>query len=173
MQTSVFHYLDDLLFKRAHGLSRVVRRCRFSTRFRSYSYCMWACLGNDRQKLPINALRKHLLLALIFLKIYVTGHVNSLLTNADQKTFRIDSLGKQIVRITNRSLEYKRRRDRLSRLWKSSIRSIIPFPQILDSGFRYEIAVCIHSGEIVWCHAPFKCGSYPDLRIFRLKVKIC
>ena len=39
------------------------------------------------------------------------------------------------------------------------------------AGLRYEIAVCIHSGEIVWCHGPFKCGSYPDLRIFRLRLK--
>ena len=29
---------------------------------------------------------------------------------------------------------------------------------------------CVHSGEIGWCHGPFNCGSYPDLRIFRLRL---
>ena len=39
------------------------------------------------------------------------------------------------------------------------------------AGLRYEIAVCATTGEIVWVHGPFPCGSFPDLRIFRLALK--
>ena len=36
------------------------------------------------------------------------------------------------------------------------------------SGLRYEIAVCIQTGEPVWIHGPFPCGRYNDITIFRL-----
>lgn len=38
-------------------------------------------------------------------------------------------------------------------------------------GLRYELAVCIQTGDIVWINGPYPCGSYPDLKIFRLKLK--
>lgn len=34
-------------------------------------------------------------------------------------------------------------------------------------GLRYELGVCIQTGEIVWVNGPFPCGDYPDLRIAR------
>jgi hypothetical protein len=34
-------------------------------------------------------------------------------------------------------------------------------------GLRYEIAICIQTGEPVWINGPFPCGSWPDLRIAR------
>ena len=34
-------------------------------------------------------------------------------------------------------------------------------------GLRYEIAVCIKTGEIVWFNGPFPCGAFPDITIFR------
>lgn len=34
-------------------------------------------------------------------------------------------------------------------------------------GLRWEVAISIYSGDIVWINGPFKCGSNPDLRIFR------
>jgi hypothetical protein len=42
-------------------------------------------------------------------------------------------------------------------------------------GLRYEIAVCIQTGHIVWIHGPFPCGPWPDLKIFRsnLKNRLC
>ena len=33
-------------------------------------------------------------------------------------------------------------------------------------GVRYEIAVCIQTGDIVWYNGPKRCGSWPDLLIF-------
>ena len=39
------------------------------------------------------------------------------------------------------------------------------------AGLRYEIAVSISSGDIVWFHGPFPCGSFPDTKIFWLKLE--
>ena len=33
-------------------------------------------------------------------------------------------------------------------------------------GVRYEIAIAIRTGLIVWINGPFPCGSYPDVNIF-------
>ena len=35
------------------------------------------------------------------------------------------------------------------------------------AGLRYEVAVCIKTGDIVWTNGPFPCGRWPDIRIFR------
>ena len=35
------------------------------------------------------------------------------------------------------------------------------------SGLRYEVCLCIVTGDIVWVHGPFPCGQYNDLMIFR------
>lgn len=35
------------------------------------------------------------------------------------------------------------------------------------SGLRYEIALCIQTGDVVWINGPFPCGMYNDLTIFR------
>ena len=37
-------------------------------------------------------------------------------------------------------------------------------------GIRYEIAICIRTGSIVWINGPFPAGHYTDLVIFRLKL---
>ena len=33
------------------------------------------------------------------------------------------------------------------------------------------MAICILTGFIVWYHGPFPCGAFPDIKIFRLKLK--
>jgi DDE superfamily endonuclease len=38
-------------------------------------------------------------------------------------------------------------------------------------GLRYEVGIAISTGDIVWYHGPFPCGAFPDLKIFRLKLK--
>lgn len=35
------------------------------------------------------------------------------------------------------------------------------------SGLRYEIALCIQTGDCVWVNGPYPCGGYPDITIFR------
>ena len=38
------------------------------------------------------------------------------------------------------------------------------------AGVRYEVAISILTGYIVWIHGPFPCGLMPDIRIFRMKL---
>ena len=38
------------------------------------------------------------------------------------------------------------------------------------AGLRYEVAVCIATGDIVWFHGPFP-ASFPDLTIFQLRLQ--
>lgn len=38
-------------------------------------------------------------------------------------------------------------------------------------GVRYEIAVWIHSGYILWVNGPYHCGLYPDIKIFNGTLK--
>lgn len=39
-----------------------------------------------------------------------------------------------------------------------------------SSGLRYEVAVCIQTGWIVWVNGPYPCGRWPDIKIFRHKL---
>lgn len=39
------------------------------------------------------------------------------------------------------------------------------------AGLRYEVAVCIKTGDIVWIYGPFPCGRYPDIVIYRRRLK--
>ena len=38
-------------------------------------------------------------------------------------------------------------------------------------GVRYEVALAISTGDIVHINGPFPCGNFPDLKIFRAKLK--
>ena len=40
-----------------------------------------------------------------------------------------------------------------------------------DSGLRYEVAVCINTGYIVWYYGPFPCGMANDVSIYRMGLK--
>ena len=53
------------------------------------------------------------------------------------------------------------------------IQEPVPFSRIWYShkfrgaGLRYEVGVCIQTGDICWINGPFKCGRWVDLAIFR------
>ena len=53
------------------------------------------------------------------------------------------------------------------------IREPVPFSKIWYSkkfngaGLRYEVGVCIQTGDICWINGPFKPGRWNDLSIFR------
>jgi hypothetical protein len=38
-------------------------------------------------------------------------------------------------------------------------------------GLRYEVAICIQTGDMVWINGPFMCGNPPDLKIFPWNLK--
>ena len=39
------------------------------------------------------------------------------------------------------------------------------------AGLRWEVAVAIYSGDIVWINGPYPCGRWPDINIFRAGLK--
>lgn len=39
------------------------------------------------------------------------------------------------------------------------------------AGLRYEVAVCIATGDIVWVNGPYPPGRFPDMKIFKLHLK--
>jgi len=53
----------------------------------------------------------------------------------------------------------------------NNIQGSAPTYKFKRSGFRYEVVVCIQTGDIVFIHGPFPCGYYPDITIFRLKLR--
>jgi hypothetical protein len=36
---------------------------------------------------------------------------------------------------------------------------------------RYEIGICIKTGDILWVNGPFMCGSWLDIKIYRRDLK--
>jgi hypothetical protein len=34
------------------------------------------------------------------------------------------------------------------------------------AGVRYEVGVCIQTGDICWVNGPYMCGRWPDIKIF-------
>lgn len=40
-----------------------------------------------------------------------------------------------------------------------------------SAGVRYEVGVCIQTGDICWINGPFMCGLWPDINIFRVGLK--
>jgi hypothetical protein len=40
-----------------------------------------------------------------------------------------------------------------------------------STGLRYEVCLCILTGDIVWVNGPFPCGDWNDLTIFRQALK--
>ena len=40
-----------------------------------------------------------------------------------------------------------------------------------ESGLRYELGICILTGDIVWVMGPFPCGDWPDVECFRFALK--
>ena len=39
------------------------------------------------------------------------------------------------------------------------------------AGWRYELGVCIQTGDICWMNGPFRCGVWVDIEIFRRDLK--
>lgn len=55
--------------------------------------------------------------------------------------------------------------------WQSEVNPAFYSSKFKGAGLRYEVAVSIQSGDIVWYHGPFPCGRMPDIRIYRLSLK--
>ena len=139
-------------------------------------------------KKPTNARPKHLLWALLFLKLYETEDVLiAKLQVKSRETLRkwvwvmvqaIAGLSKSKIRWANRL-----KHDRFNKWCRVTIDGTdfkinepSPFSPMWYShkycgpGIRYEIGVSINGGDIVHINGPFPCGAWADLTIFRSKL---
>ena len=132
----------------------------------------------------------HLLWALLFLKLYTPEAALSGMVRVDEKIYRkhvwiilksISSLKRLFVNLEDR-FEGDNGSDCLMSVDGTDFKIQQPTPfdkkwfshKFKSSGLRYEIALCIQTGVIVWCNGPFPCGDWPDITIYRgwLKSKL-
>ncbi|KAI2499167.1 hypothetical protein MHU86_15319 [Fragilaria crotonensis] len=109
-----------------------------------------------------NVLPRHLLWALMFLKIYATEDVLSTIA---------------AIRWENR---FRSDRGKTCKVTVDGVDFPIEEPTPFDSqwfshkfrgpGLRYEMAICIQTGDIVWVNGPYKCGKWPDVKIFKSRL---
>ena len=137
----------------------------------------------NNRALPPNAEIKHLMWALIFLRDYNVEENHSLLTGVDEKTHRkwqwlfVD----EIAMVEYKVILWENRRvdDILNDALTSvdgtdcKVPNYKPFwkgwysHKFNHSGVRWEVAICLRTGEVVWIHGPFPCGRWPDILVFR------
>ena len=131
--------------------------------------------------LPCSASPVHLLWTLYFLKHYGLVEVNAAFAKCDEKTYR-KWCWKTINALAELELmdwEKRYEKDNGSQCLVSvdgtdfAIQEPSPFSpkwfshKFKGAGVRYEVAICIQTGEPVWINGPFPCGSWNDLRIAR------
>ncbi|KAI2493259.1 hypothetical protein MHU86_21296 [Fragilaria crotonensis] len=129
-----------------------------------------------------NVLPRHLLWALMFLKIYATEDVLSTIA-----AFSVPS--KIDIKVVLLLTAYARFDGRTGfdltggKTCKVTVDGVdfpIEEPTPFDSqwfshkfrgpGLRYEMAICIQTGDIVWVNGPYKCGKWPDVKIFKSRL---
>jgi hypothetical protein len=144
---------------------------------------LWAWVDPpNNPKLPENSEMKHLMWALMFLRDYNVEENHATLTGADEKTYRKWQwlFVPQIAILESRVIKWEGRRvDDIQNDAMSSVDGTdckVPnykpfwkgfFSHKITSGVRWEVALCLRTGEIVWIHGPFPCGRWPDIEIFR------
>ena len=143
----------------------------------------------DRIEPPESEKPQYLLWALMLLKVYATEPVLCALAGGvNEKTFRKHAW-KFIEEISNLEGELilwdRRLVPSTTNICKVSVdgtdfmvQEPHPFSKEYYShkfkraGLRYEVAVSIEGGDIVWINGPFKAGKYPDITIFRRDLKM-
>ncbi|KAI0563114.1 DDE superfamily endonuclease [Gracilaria domingensis] len=140
-----------------------------------------------KELLPIiihSCKEKHLLWALLLLKLYNTEHKNAILCGVDEKTFRKWSLYVvQRIASIQRIVFYNRLNphpflNRFMSIDGVDVRIKEPKPfskewfsyKFPAAGLRYEIGIALATDEIVWINGPFSCGTNTDQSILTSKL---
>ena len=126
-------------------------------------------------------LPRHLLWALLFLKVYATEEIHvALCGGVDPKTYRrhvwliVGILSRMdVIKWDNRIVPANENSHVRVSVDGTDCRIQEPTPfdkrwfshKFKKSGLRYELGICIANGHIVWANGPFPCGSWPDLKI--------
>ena len=157
---------------------------RFRSTFGTTPNIIYLIWQNIEPSLASESRYFHLLWALMFLKLYNNENVSAgMVGGVSEKTFRrhvwtvlaaIDKIKKDVIILDNRFKDQNGSQCLLSvdgtdfkinephpfsRLWYSH--------KFNHAALRYEVAICIQTGEIVWIKGPFAAGAWPDIKIFR------
>lgn len=159
----------------------------FDDKFRAFFGCSLETTAEawnimvDADLLPRKGMVYHLLWTLAFLKLYNNQRVLATICGVCELTLRkwtklfLNALSEiDIIKMENRF------RDNIGCTCLVTvdgtdcrIEEIKPFNRgwyshkFKGPGVRYEVAVCIQTGWIVWVNGPYPCGEWPDLRIVR------
>lgn len=139
---------------------------------------------DEQDSLPDGGKPKHLLWALMLLKLYCSEMVlSSMAGGVHQETFRkwawtfVDLIAFLQYRVILWENRFKNNIGNVCLVsvdgtdfriyqWKPFWKGWYSH-KFKGPGVRYEVGVCIRSGDIVWIHGPFPCGRWPDIKIFR------
>ena len=150
---------------------------------------MWELIDpTNNANLPSNAQVQHLLWALCLLKLYKAEEAYRKMTNGvDATTFRKWSwlFVDEIAFLEARVILWENRR--IDDILNDAMCSVDGTDTILPNfkprwkgwysyklnhgGSRWEVGLCIRTGEIVWIHGPFPAGRWNDIKIFRHAMK--
>ena len=155
---------------------------RFGTSFGTTPFICELIWKGLELKVPIGTMYYHLLWALLFLKLYSPEAVLSGMIGVDEKTLR-KHVWNILRSMNNLKRKYIRLRDRFQRSNGSACLMSVdgadfkifnpPFNRMWFShkfnhaALRYELAICIQTGLLVWTKGPFPPGDWPDINIFR------
>ncbi|CAB9530981.1 unknown protein [Seminavis robusta] len=139
---------------------------------------LWNMLDDED---PLSDIRwvTYFLATLMFLRTYTVTAVLAMIFMKDEKTIRhwVWVFIEKIASLDLIRWEYRRMNDNGSRCLVTvdgtdfRIREPGPFStgwftkKFNGPGLRYEIAVCIQTGWIVWINGPFPCGEWVDIAI--------
>jgi len=188
LDVPAFVFLANRIMSRNANGSDAVRLRRFRAHFGASPEVVTALWNrlDILDRVPAGGGPQHLLWCLLFMKVYSTEEVLASIVGTSEKTFRkwvwlfvyaVSSLAPDLIR-WNRRLP-QNHQTAAFRCWTSvdgtdfRIYEPRPFDRGLYShkfkgpGLRYEVALCIRTGRIVWINGPFKAGNWSDLRIFK------
>eukprot|EP00977_Amphora_coffeiformis_P014276 scaffold3950_cov138-Amphora_coffeaeformis.AAC.1 len=135
----------------------------------------------EHSLMPRMGQMKHLLWTLMYCKTYAKWKTMQKLTETDPKTLRkwIDLFYESIFELAPKVIIWKNRKkgDILNDCLVSvdGTDFLVPFHGRkfhshkfkFGSGLRYEVAVSILGGDLVWINGPYEAGLWPDIKIIR------
>ena len=175
---------DEMMSRRCQVMART-RHSRFHATFdTSPNVCaiLWSMI--DLAMMPKGAKAFHMMWALMLLKLHCAESVlSSLAGGVHEETFRkwswcfveaISHLQCKVIvwnnhfknDIGNICLVSVDGTDFQIYLWGEFLTGWFSH-KFKGPGLRYEVALCIRTGHIVWINGPFPCGQWPDLKTFR------
>ena len=137
---------------------------------------------------PKAARPKHLLWALMFMKLYIPEDALMILLDASKETVRKWTWFyiEEIALLSEQVIDFqKRNRNLPPNVWcRMSVdgtdfkvqepqpkdKKRMMSPKFKGSGVKYEVGISIYSGDIVWVHGPHRGGKH-DITIFRENLK--